>query len=328
MKRFSAAPAFLLLLANLGMAAEPSRAVEAILTLPYETVLPGVPFDMTVTLKNLSSSPVTVGVEARLVVTMPDGTNVSRKLWEGLLQPFPLPMDRNWVELAPGETRVCYADWYRYPRNELHDPDFSGPGVYGLTLHLATAQQPDNYVGEVVTTTARLTRAVPPGGEDEALWEQMNAAMGGRWASDSLSNSKEGPAILRDILQVHSGSAYYPYALLLERQLDMRRIVTKDDIALALAAAERFPSSPAHSYLLVRAGEVASTLAAYALLLDKDEKTFFQYFTLAAQYFDKASKVTKVPAVRGVAEWGKRYAQTEMEHQRQRAAGTYGKINQ
>ena len=93
--------------------------------------------------------------------------------------------------------------------------------MYGLTFHLATYERPDNYVGEIVTTTARLTRAVPPG-EDEALWKRMTAAMDGRWADDSLCNSNSGATILREILQIHPASAYYPYAVVLARELDLR----------------------------------------------------------------------------------------------------------
>jgi hypothetical protein len=180
MKRFTTAFALLLLIPTAALAAEPSRAVETTLTLPFETVLPGVPFDMTVTLKNVSSAPVAAGVFAKLVVTMPDGTDLSPKSWQTMLEPNPFPMGQNWVELAPGESRVCYIEWDHSLDNFFHDPDFSDPGVYGLTFHLGGSKYPDNYVGEVVTNTVHITRAVPPPGEDEVLWRKMNAATGGR----------------------------------------------------------------------------------------------------------------------------------------------------
>jgi hypothetical protein len=328
MKLSSVAFALLLPVALAGRAATAAAPVEATLTLPYETVLPGVPFDMTVTLKNTSDSPVTVGISARLVVTLSDGRDISRRPWETMLGPRDVPSNLPSIELGPRESRQFFVDWQGYMPNFFHDPDFSGPGVYGLTFHLATYERPDNYVGEIVTTTAQLTRTVPPG-EDEALWKRMTAAMDGRWADDSLCNSNSGAAILREILQIHPASAYYPYAVVLARELDLRdhKAVSKDDIRKALEAAERFRSSPAHSHLLVQAGDVAGSVASFARLAG-DYKTFFEYFALAEQYYATASRATTIPAVRAAAESGKQSARMEMENQRQRDAGTYGKVKQ
>jgi len=281
---------------------------------------------MTVTLRNVSSAPVAAGVSARLVVTMPDGTNISRKLWEGMLQSFPLPMGQNWVELAPGQSRVCYVDWFHSMPNYFHDADFSALGVYGLTLHLAGHRYPDNYVGEIITNTVRLTRAVPPG-EDEALWARMNAITDNRWPPDGLCHPVAGKPILQEILQVHPGSAYYPYALLLEAECNYRRRVAKDDISKALDAAQRFQSSPAYSHLLLRAAEVAGSIAAHAFW-DHDNKTLVEYVGIASQYYYGAAKAATVPGVRIAAEAGKRTVETELEHQRQRAVGAgYAKPN-
>lgn len=325
----SGAAFILLLLASIPcLAAEGSHTVEATLSLPFETVLPGVPFDMTVTLRNTSTAAVSVGVSARLVVTMADGTDISEKSWEGLRQPDPLPMGQNWIELAPRESRLCHVDWVHSMPNYFHDPRFSGPGIYRLTFHLGASNYPENYAGEVVTNTARLTRAIAGAGEDEALWQRMNTAMSGRWASDSLCNSKPGPAILEDILRAHPNSAYYPYALLLESNVGFPpRRVTKDDISKAVEAASRFPSSPARSQLLFRAAEVAESLAHHALW-DHDAKTSAEYLGIAAQYYDTAAKGANVPGVRITAEAGKRRVEAALEHQRQRAAGQEGKVNQ
>jgi len=316
---------FLIAFAQGSHAASP-RLVEATLTLPYETVLPGVPFDMTVTLKNVSSSPVSVGTIARLMVTMPDGANISRDLWMTLLEPRPAPSAPAWVELAAGESRQFYVDWHRYSQNFSHDPDFSGPGVYGLALQLTSNGHPDNYVGEVVTNTARLVRFVPPG-EDEALWKRMMVATDARWADDSLYNSNKGLEFLHEILQIHPGSAYYPYAIILERHVRPLRPATKADIAKALEAAERFRSSPAHSHLLLHAGNVADTIAVYAWH-DRDYKTFFEYAALADQYYGDAAKATKIPGVRESAGSAQRSVRTEVENQRQRDAGTYSQRKQ
>jgi len=329
MKRCTTALAFLLLITISALAAEPSHAIEAMLTLPFETVLPGVPFDMTVTLKNVSSAPVTVGVSAKLVVTMPDGTDLSPKSWQTMLEPNPFPMGQNWVELAPGESRVCYIEWHHSLDNFFHNPDFAGPGVYGLTFHLGGSNHPDNYVGEVVTNTAHITRAVPPPGEDEVLWRKMIAATGGRWAPDSFCDPKTGGPLLQEILQVHPASAYYPYALLIDAECNYRRPKTKDDIPKALEAAQRFQSSPAHGHLLLRAAEVAESIAQHAFW-DHDDKMLTEYFGIAAQYYDTAAKAAKVPGVRVTAEAGKQRVEASLEHRRQRAAGigVYAKPNQ
>lgn len=305
---------FLLLAAPSAIAVEPTHPVEATLSLPFETVLPGVPFDMTVTIKNVSSVPAAVGISARLTVTLPDGKNVSDHHLETMLDPAPL--GQNWLELAPGETHVCYTSWYFSLENFFLVPDFSGPGVYGLRFQLGGSDYPDNYVGLVVTNTVHVTRAVPPPGEDEVLWQRMTAVARGRWSPETFCDSKTGGAITREILQIHPGSAYYPYALLLDAHCDYRRPKTKDDISKALEAAQRFQSSPAHGYLLLRAAEVADSLAHYAFW-DHDAKTSAEYFGIAARYYEEAAKTAKVPGVCITANAGKRQVDAALERQRQ-----------
>ena len=90
------------------------------------------------------------------------------------------------------------------------------------------------------------------------------------------------------------------------------------------------PSGSGKSYLalkLLQAGDAAASISAYARL-DGDYKTFFEYFSLAEQYYGDAAKAAKVQGLRAVAKWGQQYAHIEMEHQREREAGTYGKVKQ
>src|SRR5260221_929366 len=274
--------AFVLLIAlpiaNWAVGASP-QAVEATLTLPSASVLPGVLFDITVTMKNVSHSPVSVGISAGLIVTLADGTKITPKE-RHILDPQISAHPDTWVQLSAGESRQWTIDWHHFTPSMFHYPEFSGPGVYDVALDLAAYkfEAPEDYVGSIVTNAAHLTRAVSPG-EDEALWMKMVAATGGKWADDSLANSKEGRLILKEILQIHPTSAYYPYALLLEPQFD-HRPATKDDIAITLDAAERFKSSPAYPHLLLATGDIAQSIALHAAY-QRDSNTLIANFSIA-----------------------------------------------
>jgi hypothetical protein len=324
--RLTAIPLLLLLLgvANAASAMTP-QTVEATITFPYDTVLPGVPFDITVTVKNVSKSSVTVGTSARPLITLSNRQKLTIKDWQAL-EPRVSPNAPTWVELAPGESRQYFIDWHDFSPNMFHYPEFSGPGVYDVAFELAGNEPPENYVGSIITAPARLTRAVPPG-EDEALWKKMIASNGGQWADDGLWNSPKGPAILREILQIHPASSYYPYALLLEPHLDRRRPATNDDIAKALDAAERFQLSPAYPHLLLRAGHVALGLAVDAAYR-RDAAARVKYLDLAKRYYDDAAKRTNLPAVRVLAQRGRDRVQGTIDREKQRAVGTDGKVKQ
>jgi hypothetical protein len=297
------------------------QAVQATLTLPRDSVLPGVPFDMTVTMKNVSQSSVSVGISARLIVTLADGTKISPKE-RHILDPQVSAHPDTWIQLSRGESRQWTIDWHQFTPSMFHYPEFSGPGVYDVALNLAAnkLEAPEDYVGAIETSVARLTRAVSPG-EDEVLWKKMVTITSGRWTDDSLANSKDGRQILREILQIHPASAYYPYALLLEPQFD-HRPVTKDDIAKALDAAARFPDSPAYPHLLLRAGDIAANIASHAWW-DHDSKTTLEYFAIAENYYDDALKKAPSLSIRSSAERGKQFARDELARERLRAAGAY-----
>src|SRR5229473_1678095 len=115
---------FLLLPVASWAAGTPPQAVEATLTLASDSVLPGVPFDMIVTTKNVSRSSVSVGISARLIVTLADGAKVSPKE-RHTLDPQTSGLPETWVELAPGESRQWTVDWDDFTPSMFHYPEFS-----------------------------------------------------------------------------------------------------------------------------------------------------------------------------------------------------------
>jgi len=302
-----------------GLAA-PAQPIVANLTLPAETVLPGVPFDMTVTVTNNSAAQASVGLIAQFIFTLPDGTAFSPPRAYDRLEPNPNPMGPTWVSLAPGESRRYFVNWRSSYPNIFHYPEFSGPGTYELKIALTASKPGEDYVGEITTNTARLTRAVTPG-EDEALWRQMSATLKGKWSDDSLSNSLKGPAILREILAIHPASAYYPYAVLLEHQIRPPKPPTNDDVTRALAAAERFPSSPVYPHLLLLAAEMTEGFAIDALYRH-DWKARAEYLAAAERYYDEAAHKIKAPVLRAVAEQERNSARGAIERDKARAAST------
>lgn len=305
------------LLVAIAGAAASAQPIVANLTLPSETVLPGVPFDVTVTVTNDSAAQASVGLIAQFIFTLPDGTAFSPRSY-GRLEPNPNPGGPTWVSLEPGESRMYYVDWSGATTPDIfHYSEFSGPGTYELKIALSASKPGEDYVGEITTNTARLTRTMMPG-EDEALWRRMSATLNGRWADDSLSNSLKGPAILREILAIHPASAYYPYAVLLEKQLRQPKPPTKDDLARVVMTAERFPSSPAYPHLLLLAAEITEGFATDAGYR-RDWKARAEYLAAAERLYDEAVHKIKNPALHAVAERERDSARGAIEHERSRA---------
>lgn len=276
----------LLLLPWSAFAASP--AIEATLKLPFETVLPGVPVDMTVTLRNGSGSTASAGLSATLTVTLPNGKTVSPRAYLRLQQ-RPQSEPETWVELAPGESRDYFIPWDSAAVMWCHYGEYTAPGTYDLSLKLEAGGSPENYVGALTTNSARLTRVVPAG-DDEVLWKRMATAIDGRWADDGLYNSLQGPAILKDILQLHPASSYYPYALLFSTHHPLRPArPTERDIATALDAVDRFGESPAYPHLLLLPGQITMSLG-FQALDDRDSQTAIEYLTRAEAFFAEALK--------------------------------------
>jgi hypothetical protein len=278
--------------------ADPAKPlpITATLTLPYDTVLPGVPFDIRVRLKNVSNADASVGLLAALIVTLPDGTQFAPP-GGTLLEPQVNPnadSTNTWAELAPGETREMAISLTSPPPWTKYDV-YTSPGTYAIALQLEGTEPPPNYVGDLLTNTARLQR-VMPNGEDKALWQRMLAVGGGHWSDDGFTRLKEGLALAQEIIAIHPGSQYYPYALVLRTHQEL-----PDEMERARDAANRFTESPAHSYLLMHAAGYAFSKAARASRVNHDRATGDKYFALAQLYLDDVIKSTSNPALLNTA---------------------------
>jgi hypothetical protein len=278
-----------------------SQRVVASLRLPHATVLPGVPFDMTVEMKNVSAQTVTAGIGARLRVTLPDGTNFSPEKY-ALLEPQDVEHRmQNYVELAPGESRDWAITWWFGTPSWAHYDAYSAPGTYDIALELTAYHPPENYVGPIITSTARLHRAVAPG-EDEALWKRMQAVRNcstmystdpprqictGGWSDDGFMGLKEGLEIAKEIRELHPASQYYPYAILLQFQ-------NETNISKILDAADRFLDSPAYPYLLLLAGGCAESAAIKAERNNEADAVEKDYALAGRLYGDVLKKTSNV----------------------------------
>jgi hypothetical protein len=313
MKRLTLA--VLLLVAASASQARPADAVVT-LRLPEGPVLPGVPFDLELTLKNVSRRPVKVGDVAYLSVSREDGTPIALyPQWAVIQLEGRDNVREGFFELAPGESlrRVIgwdnarVADWFAHEA-------FSGPGVYEFEFelklgHYLEDENLSNYVGPIRTPPARLERAVPKG-EDESLWNRMQEVSEGHWSDNGFTRLEVGKALAREIIAVHPSSSYYPYALLLiwERR--------EKDIPVLLEAAERFRDSAVYPYLLEAAGDAARIEASRAD--DRKEATRSAHFYELSEKYYNAALQTSSLAIRWGAEFGLRQARAA----RERAART------
>jgi hypothetical protein len=273
--------------------AEPPKSqggVVATLALPYSSVLPGVPFEIRVSLRNDSKSSAVVGLVAQILVTLPDGRRFAPPDWQMLEPQISTTADstNTWIELAPGESRDMGISWAA-PANWAQYDDYSGPGSYGIALRLEAKEPPENYVGSLVTNVARLERFEPIG-EDQLLWRRMVSASHGHWSDDGFVRLKEGAALAQEIIATHPASQYYPYALILRTRYDRF-----DEIDRSREAAVRFAESPAHSYLLMHAAVCALSKALTAEQWVHDPAASAKYNALAETYFDDVLKSTSSP---------------------------------
>lgn len=306
---FSAAA--LILLSLVAPRVSAATPIEATLTLPHDHVLPGVPFDIVVTYTNVSDHPVTIGgAVATLVVTFASGeTSVMNRpdvndQWD-LVPPTPL-------RLAPGKSVQLAASWDHGIPNWFIYESFSGPGTYGIALDLRIVDAYKEPLSVVRTGAVTLTR-IEPVGIDAELWKRMQDISDGKWSDMSFQASTSGEALAAEIIQLHPASGYYPYVLALPALLRRDR----GDIAALLEAAQRFPTSPAHPYLLF----AAASSADYRALTAKragDTAEALKYFALAQSNY-RAALATESIAVRDGAEKGLRDATRELDRATKKA---------
>jgi hypothetical protein len=269
--------------------------IVATLSLPYDTILPGVPFDLIVTLKNISNKPATAGLFARIVVTDAGGQPLLSPVRNGLMNDSDFngavlkPTELDYVILAPKESMQKVVHWDRSMPNWSRYSVFSGPGIYDVALELEEGvdHYDDfiNYAGILRTNSVRLHRLAV--GEDAVIWQRMQEVSGGKWADDWFDSTKQGFALAEEIIAHHRESGYYPYALFTVRMFD--RTYGEDDIEPLLEAAKRFSDSPAYPYLLKGAADAAYVEASTAEYRKETEKAA-KLFALAETYYREALK--------------------------------------
>ena len=255
--------------------AQQASPIEAKLTIPDAKVLPGVPFDMWVDVRNPSDSLVTVGLFPRFIVRM-EGS----KPFEIASSPSDYPVllrsprtegERTvfYVTLAPGERRTL-----TLPAAEamggsilLRDHRVMPPGRYVLSLRLdafpggLTEPPPVTFLGPVVTNEAFVER-VEPNGVDGKVWSRMEEVSNGKWSLQPLTISGDNAGlgaqaaermsgVWSEIVHKYPDSNYVPYALLLSTGVDE---AYAKSVFVAIA---KFPSSPVIESLDARAKDFA-----------------------------------------------------------------------
>jgi hypothetical protein len=117
----------------------------------------------------------------------------------------------------------------------------------------------------------------------------MQTATDGRWPDDGLVSTDAGPSIAREIVTLHPGSGYYPYALVIAYAVHG----SLGRLEQYLDAAQRFPDSPARPYLLALAADTFSGEAGKAVLSHKDEEAA-KLYARAADYYRAALETHSV----------------------------------
>ena len=230
--------------------------VEARLVIPDTKLLPGVPFELWIELRNPSHARVGVGLCAAMVVT-PDGGEpftVSPRGQEGEFRyPTMLP-ERDWdgrpvryLVMRPGQTQTLTLPLL--PELEgpafFDDPRFSGPGRYQISMSLdycwpynssspRKSDLPPEFLGAVSTNAVAVER-ITPSGSAAAVWRRMQVVTDGKWFPTRWKRE-----VIGDIISKYPDSNYVPYALIAgsfgpSRETYLHRVMN---------AVERFPQSP------------------------------------------------------------------------------------
>jgi hypothetical protein len=241
--------ALVLLLTAASSALAQQPGVTATLAIGTPRILPGVPFDVVVQVRNSSKNVVGIGSVVAMTVRRSGGAAVH--LPAVMVEPTSDGLD----EIASGETVTATVSWTE--QLFFQDVDVSGPGEYDISVELRgeTPAAADGGVVEVksITTPAVHLTRMQPEGEDAVVWQRMLAVGRGAWPSAGLGHSFAGSADVADeVFTRHPASQYFPYALLLQG-VELRRMTSE---ALE-AAANRFKTSPPYARLLLAAAAAA-----------------------------------------------------------------------
>lgn len=241
-------------------AAQQVSPVRGTLVIPDAKVLPGVPFDMWIELRNTSDTSVTVGLFPHLIVRSDYGEPFeirstafdSPVLLAGARTDGAHPQrvvtlfPRGRVVLTlPADDALSGNVFFRHAR-------LSPPGHYTVSIRLDfppgidAEPPPPMFLGPVTTTDAVVER-IQPTGADAKVWQRMQQLADRKWAVLPMTST----AIWNEILTNYTDSNYYPYALLRYPGVDdsYRKMV--------VAALQRFPESPVAGYLHILARDLS-----------------------------------------------------------------------
>ncbi len=164
--------------------------VQGKLVIPDAKVLPGVPFDMWVELRNASDGSVGVGLCPRLLVRTAKGTAFEVGHAHG--GPY--------LVMAPGETKTLpYPIGSELGAYFFSDSRLSPPGQYTISMRMdycfghGVPQQdllPPTFLGPVVTNEVTVER-LQPAGSDAAVWQEILDTSKGNWPPSIFPVSQE-----------------------------------------------------------------------------------------------------------------------------------------
>jgi hypothetical protein len=299
--------AILMLIAGTTAGADEPLVVKAMLGLPHAAILPGVPFDLTVTYKNVSQQLVAVGASATVVITPLNGSPI-RLRSRAHVDHLDLLQIPNF-ELRPGETQTGTISWHSNWFYE--DAAYTVPGVYDIALELtgdAVDAQKEGlvYTGAVLTPPVRLTR-IEPKGEDGEVWRALQQAAGGAWPSHGFGSRATRENMADQVITRHPRSTYYPYAPLLGHA------VPAVPLDVAREAVGTFSDSPAYAHLLVTAAVAADAEAAARRQRHAPVEEVERYLRMALEFADAAERSAN-PAVHAQAQVNGRVLRAELEH--------------
>jgi hypothetical protein len=283
----------------------PPSPVSVRVELPRSRVLPGVPFDIVVHVKNESEKPTAVGAWTMLTITPAGRVGVPFRRAQRLDDLDFEDHDPKNLYLAPhaeGTAAIPWDGWMDL------DSETSGPGDYDVIVDVLPAVDADE--GYAATETlhsfpARLTRVVGSD-DDTGVWRRMQESGRGRLASYQLGFID---GLANEVMQKHPTSEYVPYALILTGGPHGYADETLDAFD---AMIERFRDSPVYAELLVAAGVKANSDGQKARSHGRDPLEVERYLKLAVSYDERALQ-TGNAAVHNRAAANKRRAEADLQ---------------
>jgi len=218
--------------------------VSVTMSLPAEAVLPGVPFDITVSVANVGTTSVAVPRIAEMTMTPFGGSPTTFKRVGRFEVPTYSSNDQG-IELAPGEKITGYIPWSS--NWSWDDAALTVPGTYDIFIKLygkpEYMSEGVTYAGIITTNSVRLVRKEPTG-TDALVWHRLKEASHGEWPSHGFGSRAATEDIAAEVLAKYPDSGYCPYAAVLPTR------ILSSNVYRDLAA--RFPQSPAYPRLLLQ----------------------------------------------------------------------------